>query len=161
MVTPPVLVPAPPEERMTPRARAYLAIVAVSRLILGLLCALRPDHFTSGTYAGLKGALPFVSDDGAMILWGVIFIGVGLLNAVPVVTGRETYARAGLLVAVAATGCWLGGFIGAQLTGEAQGPSGLIAWSIIVSSDLTMLRDPMRNPFEPVVKMMMAVRRGR
>lgn len=155
------LTPAPETERMTARARGYLAIVASRHLVLGALCASRPEHFTSGSYDGIKDSLPLVTGDGAMVTWGFIFIVVGILNVIPVVTGRETYARAGLLVNVVVTGFWVGGFISAQITGSSAGPSGLIIWASVVAKDLTMLRDPLRNPFEPIVKQMMSVRRGR
>lgn len=146
---------------MTGRARGYLAIVAARHLILGSICVVHPEHFTSGSYEGIKDALPFVSGDGAMVSWGLIFIIVGILNVIPVLTGRETYARAGLLVNVVVTGFWVGGFIAAQIAGTSAGPSGLIIWASVLAKDSTMLRDPMRNPFEPIVRQMAAVRRGR
>lgn len=147
--------PAVSPERMTGRARGYLAIAAGRHLVLGTLCAVKPEHFTSGSYDGIKDALPFVTGDGALVVWGVIFIVVGILNVVPVVTGREVYARAGLLLGIVVTGFWIGGFIAAQITGSAAGPSGLVVWSALVLKDLTMLRDPLRNPFEPIVRQMM------
>lgn len=148
---------APLAERLTPRARVYMAVAGLRNLALGVVCILMPEYFTSGSYAGIKGALPFTADT-SLIVWGAAFLVAGVIATSAAVFGHETHARIGLMTSVVISGSWVGGFAFAQITGAAAGPTGLIVWAAFTAKDLTMLRDPLRNPFEPLVREVLAGR---
>lgn len=143
----------PPGERMTPRARAYMAICAGRHLLLGLACLLDPYGFTSGSFSGVKNFLHwFIPPDPMLRVWGVSFVVVGVLAVAAVMNGRAEIARWGLLASVIVSFCWVGGFIASIATGQSAGWSGVIVWAAIAGKDLTMLQEPLRNPFEPLIR---------
>lgn len=144
---------------LSPRARVYMGIAAVRHLLVGLFCFFRPGDFTSPSYNGVKGALPFVNPNHSLQAYGVFFILTALTCAWSVVSGREGAARAGLLFSVVTTGFWVGGFFAAALDHTLGGPTGPVVWTAIVAKDLTMLREPLRNPFEPLVRRVIEQRR--
>ncbi|GEL47394.1 hypothetical protein CHO01_25100 [Cellulomonas hominis] len=137
--------------RMTPRARAYMTICALRHLLLGLMCVVRPGDFTSPSYDGVKAVLP-VPPDAALITWGVAFVLVALVAVHAAVTGSEESARHALTGSVVVTAMWVGGFVWSILTGSLVGWSGVIVWTALAAKDLTMLRDPLRNPFEDLIR---------
>lgn len=140
-------------ERMTPRARAYMSIVAARHVLVGLACIVLPDHFTSTSYDVLKGFLgTLLSPDQTLVAWGCAFVAVGSLAAYAAVTGREEPARSALRASVTTTALWAGGFLAVIFTGASAGWSGVIVWTALAAKDLTMLRDPLRNPFEDLVR---------
>ncbi|QZN86869.1 hypothetical protein [Cellulomonas sp. C5510] len=144
--------PAPPGQRMTPRARAYMAICASRHLFLGVMCLWRPQDFTSGSFDGVKDFLWLLHPDTALMVWGAVFVVVGALAGFAAFTGNEDAARHALFVSVVTTFMWAGGFAWSILTGTSAGWSGVIVWSALAAKDLTMLRDPLRNPFEDLVR---------
>ena len=145
--------PVPPGERMTPRARVYMAICAARHVLVALACLVLTQTFTSGSYAGVKGFLHwFVPADSMLRTWGLVFAVVGSLAVLGAVTGRVELARNALLASVIVTFCWVGGFIASIASGESAGATGVIAWAALAGKDLTMLQDPLRNPFEPLIR---------
>lgn len=162
-MTRPTLPPVPPE-RMTPRARAYLAILTVRHLLLGLTCTLAPQVFTAASYAKIKGALP-VEPRMTIAVWGVLFLGAAVLAAWAAVRGQEGEARWALLASVVSNAIWAAGFIAYTVTefiayregrADLPNPTGAILWSALTLKDITMLRSPLRNPFEPVMRRVMS-----
>ena len=144
------VVGAPPSaHRMTTRARAYMAIAAARHVLVGLACIIVPSHFTSPSYSVIKSFLGGVLDGEAMlVVWGALFVAVGLVAAYAAASGREDPARLALRGSVTTTALWAGGFLASILTGSSAGWSGVIVWAALAAKDLTMLRDPLRNPFE-------------
>jgi len=145
---------------LTLRARTYMGIVSMRHLLIGAFCLIRPGDFQSPSYGGVKDALGFLAPDTALMVYGLAFIIAGVASAVPVVTGGDGAARAGLLISVVVTGLWVGGFFAAIWDGTIAGPTGPVVWCAVLAKDLTMLREPLRNPFEPIVRRIAAERRG-
>jgi small-conductance mechanosensitive channel len=145
--------PVVPPERMTPRARAYLLIAGTRHLLVGLACLLVPRSFSSPSYDAIKSVIPGVHPTQAIATWGVVFLATAILCLVAAVLGREGTARSALLASVVASALWSGGFIAqvAQHGLEIAVGAGIV-WTAVTLKDLTMLRQPMRNPFEPVVR---------
>lgn len=139
-------------EYMSMRARAYLGIAAIRHILVGFFCLTMPESFSSSSYEGLRQAVPFVTDAQAIPVWGMAFIFAGVFCAIAACSGREYVARLGLLVSVITTGAMGGGFLAAIVTGDLAGPTGPVVWLAIALKDLTMLRSPLQNPFEPVVR---------
>lgn len=139
-----------PTARMTPRARAYMTICALRHLLLGLMCVARPGDFTSPTYTGIKSVLP-LPPDTTMITWGTVFIAVAILATHAGIVGSETTARHALTASVTITFMWIGALISSIITDQSTGWSGTIVWAALAAKDLTMLRDPLRNPFEDLI----------
>lgn len=141
---------------MTPRARAYMAIAAVRHILLGIACILVPQGFRSETYDGIKDLIP-LPPDTAIAGWGGLFLATGIFCAVSAWLGREGEARWALLGSVLTSALWAGGFIVFVATtwvdtGVLVNPSGPIVWAAITLKDITMLRSPLRNPFEELVR---------
>lgn len=150
------VLPPLPQPQMTPRARAYLLICAIRHIVLGMALVMVPEAFQSETYRGVKNLLP-LPPDNVMIGWGGVFLSAGLLSLVAAWIGREGEARWALLVSVLTTALWAGAFlvyVGSTwiTTGDLVNPSGPVVWSAICLKDITMLRSPLRNPFEELVR---------
>lgn len=145
-----------PMERMTARARAYMAIAAARHLLIAGFCLFAQDTFASPSYQGLRDAVPFVSDSAAIPFWGFAFLITGSACAFGGIRGSEGVARWALLMSVITTAAVGGGFLAAWFQGSLAGPTGPVIWFAIAFKDLTMLGNPLRNPFEPVVKRVLA-----
>lgn len=130
---------------MTPRARAYLATAAVRHFLLALACVTIPDSFTSSSFDAIRSVLPLQA-------WGVVFFGVTVVAAWAVVRRSEPAARLSLIMSASSTAVWAGGLVAAYFTGTLTGPSGPIIWWAVVLKDLIVCRQPMRSPFEPLVR---------
>lgn len=146
---------------MTTRARVYIGITAGRHFVLGWLCLLLPGSFASSSYAGVKAALPFSDPNHALQAWGLIFVATGLLLTYAAWSGQEGEARWALLVSICITALWVGGFLAALTTGDLIGPTHPVIWTAIALKDATMLRAPLRNPFENLTREVMAGDRAR
>lgn len=144
-----------PAEAMTPRARAYLTIVSLRHTLVGICCITIPGAFHSPGYLPIKHAIP-VPAATALFCWGVLFVATGVLAAVAAFVGQEGFARWALLASVVSSALWAAGFIAGLVQGQTGGPTGWIVWSAVTLKDITMLRAPMRNPFEPIVRKALA-----
>ena len=119
---------------------------------IGGWCVLDPAAFASSAFAGLRSALPFVDPGQAMATWGAVLLNIAVLCVVAAIVASEGWARAALLASVVVEGMWLGGYLYSVAHGLLIGPVGPIIWSCVVARDLSMLRTPLRNPFEPVAR---------
>lgn len=144
--------PVPPRERMTPRARFYMGVVATRSTLLGLFCVLGPQLFSSVTYHGLMSAFHPIPGETTIRLWGIAWLVTAVTAWYATATGREGEARAALMMSIVSSACWAMGFTIAVMNGISTGPTGTIVWWALVFKDGTMLRQPLRNPFEPLVQ---------
>jgi hypothetical protein len=141
---------------MTPRARAYMVICAFRHLLIGIACFLAPQGFRSETYEGIKNLLP-MPPDTAIAGWGGMFLAAGIFAAAAAWLGREGEARWALLASVLTTSLWAGGLTVYVVTlwcttGDLINPTGPLVWTALCLKDVTMLRSPLRNPFEALVR---------
>lgn len=143
---------ASPRERMTPRARFYMGVVATRSSLLGLFCLFGPQLFNSVTYHGLMSAFQPIPGETTIRLWGIAWLVTALTAWYATFTGREGEARAALLMSIVSSACWAMGFTIAVMHGISTGPTGTIVWWALVLKDGSMLRQPLRNPFEPLVQ---------
>ena len=141
---------------MTRRARAYLLVAAGRHFIVGLYCVLQPGSFTSPSYLGVTEALFSLPTPVAIIVWGWLFLLAGFVCLYAAIRGTEGPARAGLLLSVVSTACWGGGFLAAILMGVSENPTSAIVWLALALKDSTMLRQPLRNPFEDLTQKVIA-----
>ena len=146
---------------MTRRARVYMFTAAGRHLVVGACCAFYPQAFMSGTYLGITSAFSYLPMLHVIIIWGWLFIFTGIMCVMAGITGSEKAARTGLLLSVVTTACWGGGFLAAIITGVSSGPTGAVVWLALALKDATMLRQPLRNPFEPLVQKVIADQRRR
>lgn len=149
------------DQRMSKRAKAYLLVAAARHISIGLICILMPTSFHSPSYRGVIDALSGVPLATSIELWGVLFVVTGLACLFAAIVGRETPARVGLLFSVVTTACWAGGFVASIFLGSGIGHTGAIIWLAVALKDATMLRQPLRNPFEPLVQKLAADRAKR
>lgn len=130
---------------MTGRARAYLSIAAIRHLLVAISTWTMAHQFTSGSFIQIKAILP-------LPVWGLAFLGAGLACGIAALRGQETLARVGLILSATSSALWAGGFVAAYLSGQAAGPTAVIIWWAIAMKDLIVCRQPLRSPFESLVK---------
>jgi hypothetical protein len=140
------------EQYMSRRARFYLLVAAGRHIVIGLLCVLDPESFTSGSYQGIIDAVAGISLGAGIVLWGYLFLITGGACLIAAIVGREAAARAGLLFSVVTTACWAGRFFASIYGGTSAGYTGAVIWTAVFLKDATMLRQPLRNPFEPLIQ---------
>lgn len=139
-------------ERLTPRARAYLLGIAVQHSSIAFFAFVNLQLFSSPAFDGIKRALPLLPFDQAMRGWGVLLAAAAVINVIAAVRGSEGLARAALLMCVTVEGAWLGGYLASWASGSLISPVGVIVWGGLIYRDITMLRQPLRNPFEPLLR---------
>ena len=128
---------APAPERMSHRARAYMAIVATRHILTGVF------------YLWVWGS----TADAVHVLWFAMFLVVGALAAMPVRTGRDGQARLGLILSIVATSTWSASFLVAAATSAGHWSAlAAIVLGTLAAKDLTMVQEPLRNPFEALIR---------
>jgi hypothetical protein len=143
-------------EQMTGRAQMYLTIAGIRHLAIGLCCLLVPWAFHTSSWRPLRALVP-----GGLLTWGIAGCLTGLICLSAAGAKKEGWARAGLLSSAVITGLWAGALWSAVALGEASSPTGPIIWTAVVLKDLVVCRQPMRSPFEPIVREAIARRRSR
>lgn len=138
-------------ELMTRRARAYLVVAAVRHLVIGSL-ALRDVGFSAALWTQIRSVAP-------MAVWGVLFVAVGAGCAVASVAQKQTIARWSLVASAGSSALWLGGFLAAWGNGEVTNGVLAAVWAALTAKDLVQCRQPLRSPFESIVRDALA--RGR
>lgn len=126
------------EYEMTWRARFYLTVAALRHTLTGVVALTMP-------------VLPGVDLGLPLWAWGLVFILGGCHLGYAAAAGREGHARAGLAISAVMTSVFAAGFLALWLDGE-SGPLGAILFTALTLKDLTIVRDPMRSPFEPIVR---------
>lgn len=123
---------------MTWRARFYLTVAGFRHGALAASALLSPD-------------LPDVDLGLPIRWWGVVFLvgAAGLLWAAK--EASETWARVALGVSAVVTSVWAAGFTAFWLTGQ-WSPLPAILFLALTLKDLTIVGDPMRSPFEPMLR---------
>lgn len=139
-------------ERLTPRARAYLLGIATQHSAIAGFAFCAPGLFSSSSFDGIKKAVVFLPGEQAMRGWGIVLAIAAALAVTAAVRGSEGLARAALLMCVSTEGAWLGGYLASWAGGSLISPVGVIVWGGLVYRDITMLRQPLRNPFEPILR---------
>lgn len=123
---------------MSARARAYMAIVATRHLLTGV--------FYLWVFADSTG-------DVVHTVWAAMFLVVGAIAAMPVRTGRDGQARLGLLLSITATSVWFASFLVAAATTPGYWSAlAAIVLATLTAKDLTMVQEPLRNPFEVLIR---------
>ena len=140
------------DQHMSRRAKVYLLVAAARHIIIGLFCVFDPLSFSSGSYQGIIDALAGLPFGSSIVIWGYLFLVSGAACLLAAIVGKEAHARVGLLFSVVTTACWAGGFIASGFTGNSAGPTGGVIWLAVALKDATMLRQPLRNPFEPLIQ---------
>lgn len=130
---------------MTRRAQVYLAICFARHLGIGAGCVFTASRYSSPVYSAIKDVLP-------ISVWGGLFLITAAACAVAAMTRLETPARIALLMSAVLSACWAWGFITAAYQGHTSVPTSPIAWVSLALYDLTMLRQPLRNPFESMTR---------
>jgi hypothetical protein len=136
-----------PAEVMTWRARAYLVITAVQHGLIGFACI-----WLSGTEAFSGDAFRIIRHIFPIWGWGVVFVAGGIHLAIAAGRGSELLARVAMPLSAVLTSLWAMAFILAWHEGGVVSPVGAILATSLTAKDLVICRQPMRSPFEPLVK---------
>lgn len=142
-------------EQMTGRAQAYLTVAGLRHAAIGGACLAAPAYFTSPGYQQIKG-IP-----GGLITWGVVSAAVGVMCLAAAVLRSENLARFALLSSAVVTGLWAAGFWLAMFHGTIAGPTGPAIWTAVTAKDLIVCRQPLRSPFEPLIRELLGRRSAR
>lgn len=127
------------------RARAYLWSYTVANILLGVFLLFTPELFQSQSFDALRAVF-------ALPVWGAIYLVVAVVTFVGAYKGTEKPARAALLANLVTTGGFFAGFTAAMIENTSSSPSGPIAWGLLTILNLIMLSNPLRTPFEDLVK---------
>lgn len=129
-------------EVMTLRARFYLVVTCVQHLSTGAFCIAAPELFTSSSFAAIKAVAP-------LPFWGVLFGFIALVVLWATASASESAARLGLILSAAISAAWAGGFLAAPTIAT---PTVVIVWTALAAKDLIICRQPLRSPFEALVR---------
>lgn len=139
------VLPAVPPDVMTWRARGYLGIAAARHLAAGIYIVTVPGDFTADAYQVIREILP-------MRVWGLLFLAGGIHMAYAALAGREPHARTGLTMSAVASGSWAAGFFMSYFVGGIVTLLGGIIFTALTLKDLVVCAQPMRSPFERIVR---------
>jgi len=139
------VLPSVPEEQMTWRARAYLVIAAARHILVGAACIVLVADFDGDSFQVIRAVLP-------VWVWGVAFLVGGAHLTYAAIRGSEGHARVALSLSAISTSVWAAGFLLAYQEGGAVSPIGVIFATALTAKDLVICRQPMRSPFEPIVR---------
>lgn len=132
---------------MTWRARAYLFITAVQNALIGFACIT-----LDGTAAFEGDGWRVVRDLLEMWQWGVVFLCGAIHMAVAAARGSELLARVGMPLSAVIVALWAAAFAAAFQDGGVVSPVGAIIAGSLTAKDLLVCSQPLRLPFEPLVK---------
>jgi len=127
------------------RARAYLWSYTVANIVMGVMLVLAPRAFQSESFGALRALFP-------LPVWGITYLVVAMVTCWGAYRGTERPARAALLANLVTTGGFFAGFTAAMIDNTSSSPSGPIAWGLLTVLNLIMLSNPLRTPFEDLVK---------
>lgn len=137
-----------PEDVMTWRARAYLVITGLLQNgLTGLACLWLQDTdaFDGDGWRVVREIMP-------MWKWGIGFLVFAGLLMIAAARGSELLARIGMPLSAVLTGLWAAAFVLAFHDGGVVSPVGAIIASSLCAKDLLICSQPLRLPFEPLVK---------
>lgn len=145
----------PITERMTHRARVYMAIATARHFILGMLLFTVPQFFTGAVYGALVDAVPLNGTPSTHLqVWGIAMLITALVPLLSTVTANPNHARLGLKASIGMTAALLSGLtVAVLLPGYTIGGYAMfVLLGALMLKDMSMLRDPLRNPFEEVAE---------
>lgn len=122
-----------------PRARAYIAIVGVRHVAVGLYALIWPLSFTGQSLDSVRSIAP-------VPVWGVMFLVIGGHALFVVVAGRELHTRLVLVASAAVTGAWATAFVLAGIQSRLSAPSIPIVWLALTGKDLVVAGMQLRLP---------------
>ena len=124
---------------MTWRARFYLCVGGSRHVGTGSVALALYDRFPN-----VELVLPIWA-------WGVVFVVGGLHLLYAAYSESETHARVALAVSAIVTAVWAAGFWAAAVDGIVT-PLIAILMTALTLKDLTIVGEPMRTPFESIIK---------
>ena len=81
-------------------------------------------------------------------IWGTAFLIIGSISIFAAFSQDSKPARWALLSSVVITALWVALIFVSVIGGSPTGYAGVILWSALAAKDITMLKNPLRNPFE-------------
>lgn len=132
-------------EKMTPRARAYLAITAIQNGLLAYCCIAIPGTFRSSSFMPIISVAP-------LWVWGLMFCGSSAFSIAAAIAQRATLARIAMSWSAVAMGLVATGLVIAMINGMLTAPTGPIVWTALAAKDFVVCAQPMRSPFEALAQ---------
>ena len=132
-------------EAMTLRARAYLAVVTLRHFAVAVILLTLLGGLPSASLAGFDASTPLVT-------WGWLSVTVGAIAFVGGTWRSERWARTALISSAALTGAM------AAALGLSWHSLTVLGWVVLVlllaitGKDMIVCGDPIRSPFEAVLK---------
>ena len=138
-------------EKMTGRARAYMLVASGRHLGLGVVILAAHDIFRDDPrFDFIQSTLAWTGDP--FILWGLLFFLTGVVCFLSAILKKEPLARSALIASATATAFWATGLLAGALLGNLSAWAGAILLSALVGKDLVVSRQPLRSPFEAVLR---------
>lgn len=137
--------PHVPEEQMTWRARTYLAIGGTRHLCTGTIAFVAARYYDDSPWAVLISVL-------SLKVWALAFIVGGLHFFYSAIMGEEWQARVALVVSAALTASWSAGFLLSAIEGSITALLIGVLLAALAGKDLVVCAQPLRSPFEPILR---------
>lgn len=129
----------PNTEELTPRARAYLLVLGLRHLTIGIFAIAAPHLYSSDAFS------PFRSFLGIQV-WGALFTLIGAHGLLIAYAGKELHARLILIASAATTGAWASGFLASAIKGNLTSPFGVVILCALTAKDWIVSGWPLRFP---------------
>ena len=138
---------------MTRRARVYLMISATRHLVMGVFTIAAAGEFTNPTFVPVLAYLPVTG-------WGVLMLATAAVCGVAAVLRSATWARTALTVSATLSltlgaGIFLG-VLAVRISGG-MAPIAAICLLSLAAKDYVVCAQPMRSPFEQVMRRMVSL----
>ncbi len=131
-------------DRMSPRARAYLAIAGIRCVVIGFVLLCMGGDLAANVY-------PLTPTPLAFAAWIALWTGIGLGNLSASVLSSQRIARFALVATATATAVWAASITVRVL----EQPSSLVIapllWWALAFKDLVVARQPLYSPFEDIL----------
>jgi hypothetical protein len=142
-------------ERMTTRARVFMAVVATRNIVVGLSLLLAQKQYGEPNLAFgvVRAVMPIP-------VWGIAMVAIGILagcSAAALLRPWATWAIA-LSATISGTWCMCLSIQFVQVLQVAGGLSPMlpVLWGALTAKDLVIAWQPMRSPFEPVIRRLLS-----
>lgn len=141
------VLPHVPQEQMTRRGRAYLLALSAFALSLAFFLLIYPEFFDAPGFRIIRAVF-----DEHLWAWGILWLWVGAAAGYAGWVGHEVLARVVLIAAASLMAGWAVGFWIAFRLGGPISPVGVLLCTWGAAENLIQCADPMRSPFETIVR---------
>lgn len=138
-------------ERMTTRARVFMAVVAGRNIAIGVSLLLAQKQYgpPNVAFTIVRSAMPIPA-------WGILMVVIGATAAISAAAMSRRWATWAIALSATISGTWatclLMAFLAALHVHGGMSPMLPVLWAALTAKDLVIAWQPMRSPFEPLIQ---------